>query len=268
MPIQTLTLECGVTSTEPSPSIQPQHPLNLNSPSTSATLIMPSLFTIPNEIFEGIIFYLDPLATSHLLITCRALSSRLAPVMVQLAVIRRAELYALHRAADRKYLRLLQSILPLFPADSHGDPALFHGADIHGCGEDGTIPLMIAVQYGDLEIVKMLVAKAANLRRVNPEGCTPLIQAICYGHEELAVYLAGLHGVDISSANNVGDAPLHLAAAAGWESVVRILVNQGCPVDSVDRKGFTALQIAVAKGWNTIVEILLEKGAERDIVRN
>lgn len=229
---------------------------------------MPSLFTIPNEIFEGITFYLDPLATSHLLITCRALSSRLAPVMVQLAVTRRNELYALHRAADLEYLRLLQSILPLFPVDSNGDPALYHGADIHGCGEDGIIPLMIAVRYGDLEIVKMLVAKGANLRRVDRDGCTPLIQAISYGHEELAVFLAGLGGVDITSGNKVGDAPLHLAAAAGWESVVRILVDQGCPVDSVGRTGFTALQIAVARGWDTIVKILLDKGAKKEIVRN
>lgn len=353
---------------------------------------MPCLFAIPNELLDRVAFYLGPRDTSHLLITCRLLYSNLAPAMLRHAAASKDGMNALHWAAKKGYLPLVQRLLPLFPVDlpdaagrtalqtsasarsnllvlSHllvhgadvnhvdhsglsalhyafqrdvrnpatveatvrllithganvnieskspasvplsfalyaglpnagrllldagadpnwvnqvGNPLLLelaqagdtewlellldYGADIDCCNGHRSNPLLLAAQYANLSTVKMLVEKGADLLCVNNDGDTPLVLAIQYGHGEIAEYLVGLEGVDVTSEGGLGDTPLVLAALVGWDPVLRMLLEKGCPVDHVAPRGRTALHAAVLHERNTIVQTLLEKGANVELV--
>lgn len=318
---------------------------------------MSTILTVPNEILDQIAVYLLPRATANLLLTCRSLSTRLAPNMSRHARSPKNGLHALHWAADHRYLPLLQSLLPLFSVDlpdacgntalyytcrgrakpeasaeeivrfliTHGanpnggkhvhasrpllvafhsgyarvaamlleagadpncesrdgDPLMFtplmcgdqaflellldHGADITRTDTDGDYPVMVAIQHGHLEILKMLIGRGADLRCVSDHGATPLLQAIAGDRVDIAVYLAGLPGVDLTRHCVLGIVPLHFSARMGFDTVVRVLIDQGCLVDSLDPRGHTALQFALAGGHSTVVQILLEKGANSEI---
>lgn len=54
---------------------------------------------------------------------------------------------------------------------------------------------------------------------------------------------------------------LHIAAAFGFESVVKKLLEQGADVNSTSRKGFTALHYASMTSRPSIARILLDNGA-------
>lgn len=322
---------------------------------------MASLFTIPNEILNEIALYLRPGATANLLSTCRSLSSRLAPAMIQHDISPKTGLHALHWAANEGHLPLLRRLLLLFPVDfpdHNGHTALYYacrgwnmseavaetivpfllanganihggatttsssvfaplaaaflagwarvarilldagadpnctsadgaaiilvpvkrgeceamemlldyGADITGTGEDGTDPFMVAVEHGQLAVVHNLVTRGVDVRCVDSRGNTPLLQAIYFEHSDVAMYLAQLRGVDITSGSEAFDSPLHSAVQEGWHALVGVLIDQGCPVDGVDRLGRTAVQVAVAMGWGKIVGMVLAEEARRAVV--
>lgn len=358
---------------------------------------MASLFTIPNEILNEITLYLNPLATSRLLITCRALSSRLAPSMLYHAASPKHGMHALHWAAERGHRPLLEQLLPVFPVDlpgsddmtalqfavraSHGPLVLAHllahgananhvdglgrtvlthaceattkdwvaahqafraprgteasaeatvrllithgadptagescplmtammsrlinvarvmldagcdpnqtrpngtpiivwavyggrvdwvelflayGADADSRSSDGTCLLMLAAGLGRLDVVKTLLGHGADMRCVSDDGDTLLAHAMSSHHTEVAEYLAGIDGVDLTSWGRAGRAPIHLAAMSSCVPVLMVLLGKGCPLDDVDRYGETALRMADRMRHVCVVRMLLAAGA-------
>lgn len=58
-----------------------------------------------------------------------------------------------------------------------------------------------------------------------------------------------------------GQSPLHIAAEAGDESTVRLLLAKGGDIESRDERGWTPLHTAAFKGHVLPVRLLLERGA-------
>ncbi|KAJ8133100.1 hypothetical protein O1611_g522 [Lasiodiplodia mahajangana] len=58
--------------------------------------------------------------------------------------------------------------------------------------------------------------------------------------------------------------PLSLAAEAGHETLVRILLNGGVSPNTLDPEGYSPVYRAVSKGHKRVVEILLNSGANTD----
>ena len=69
-------------------------------------------------------------------------------------------------------------------------------------------------------------------------------------------------GAAIDARNGVGETPLLVAARAGNNEVVRLLVERHADVNAADNLQHTALYYAGERGFNEIVEKLLENGAE------
>jgi len=65
----------------------------------------------------------------------------------------------------------------------------------------------------------------------------------------------------INSRAKKGITPLMLAAKAGNERMVRILLEHNADVNAVDGRGFSALHFAAWKGHSGMVQLLLEHGA-------
>lgn len=346
--VPTLTLPLPHTSASPKPLTVNRQSSTVKHTNQQPTT-MPDLLTIPNELLDEIASYLDPPATSHLLLTCRLLAFLLKPAMHLHAEAPKENEPALHWAAGRGHIPLMQHLLTRFPVDlekpdgstplhaatssgrntlavefllqhgadvnhanchgltpfhyafpvevvdedlaeslvrlfiahganihgeshsplgiavayryvrvarllleagaspdtrsSNGEPVLVtatrpggarilellldHGADTDAANPHGSTALLIASQYGPLETVRMLVARGVNLDCHDHDGDTPLLVAIMGGQRLVAEYLARLQGVDVHSANVVGQEPWSRALAMDYDEVLRALLNRG-----------------------------------------
>ena len=97
-------------------------------------------------------------------------------------------------------------------------------ADVNG--NNFAPPLGIAASEGHEGIVKLLIAKGADLNAVGPNGETPLTLAAMNGHKEIAEMLIA-EGIDVNAMDNDGDTALHLAALNGHEKIADLLRKHG-----------------------------------------
>lgn len=95
--------------------------------------------------------------------------------------------------------------------------------EIDARGPDGETALMVAAGSGNLELVKLLVARKA---QVNRSGWTPLHYAAGNGHQEIVEYLLE-HSAYIDAASENGTTPLMLAARQMKPTIARLLVAEG-----------------------------------------
>jgi len=92
-------------------------------------------------------------------------------------------------------------------------------------------------------------------------GDTPLHDAAAYGHVDVARLLVE-RGADVNARSNDGWTPLHVAAYKGYLDVARLLVESGADVDARDGVGRTPLDLARERGhWGVVG--LLEEGARQ-----
>ncbi len=143
-------------------------------------------------------------------------------------------------------------------------------------------PLCDAAYDGNLSEVKILIDNGANVNATNENGWTSLIIASEYGQSEVAKLLLG-NGANMNYENK-GWTALMFAAQEGQSKVTKVLLENGANVDhklekkEMDEKealleaitgqngwGWTALMIAVSEGHGEVAKILLGCGANPDI---
>jgi len=117
---------------------------------------------------------------------------------------------------------------------------LARGADINGQVAYGDVPLIKAAEHGNREIIKHLVEQGADVNRPNAFGVSPFI-GFCGGDDLELVKLALQHGGKVNAAY-----------------VGRTSQNHG-------KKNYTALQAAVAYGNTDVVKLLLANGGDPSI---
>ena len=127
-------------------------------------------------------------------------------------------------------------------------------------------PLEEAVLTNNVEIVKLVVAKAKNLN----VGCdgrsndTALhVAAGEYPTVDVEITKVLIRaGANINARNAVNETPINRAADTGREEVVRELVQAGAELNVQDNQGDTALINAITRRFAKIVNILLQAGAD------
>ena len=129
------------------------------------------------------------------------------------------------------------------------------GIDVNLPNQQGETPLMMAAIKGNLELVKKLVARGAD---VNREGWTPLHYAASAGLEhsvDIARYLLEEHAyIDAPSPN--GSTPLMLAAQYSSEGMVKLLIEEGADVSLRNQQGQTAVDFARRSERDFMVQLL------------
>jgi ankyrin repeat protein len=128
----------------------------------------------------------------------------------------------------------------------------------------GTTPLLRAAKALDAPVIRVLLAKGADLSIANSRGITPVMAAAGLGSvdadtrgfylsedteqrsiESLALLLKA--GADVNGRDSRGLTALHEAARWGWNDVVRFLVDNGADLNAKDNRGNTPVDSALGK---------------------
>jgi uncharacterized protein len=124
-------------------------------------------------------------------------------------------------------------------------------------------PLFRAAKAGDLEVMRLLLAKGADPSHVLKDGSTPLMAAAGIGDKAFmadpekndptaderlqAVQLCLDRGADVNAVETPdagGSTALHIAAGKGEDRIVQLLIDHGAKLDIKDKQGRTALDVA------------------------
>ena len=131
------------------------------------------------------------------------------------------------------------------------------GADVNSTADScidmepsprGVTLLMQASFRGDLDIVKLLLNKGANVNLKNSYGESALAWAARGRHPEIVDVLLE-RGGDVDTREESGRTPLMDAAGTGDLDVVTYLLGKGASVNAKDSNGTTPLMFAAGGYW-------------------
>ncbi|XP_045144987.1 serine/threonine-protein phosphatase 6 regulatory ankyrin repeat subunit C [Echinops telfairi] len=164
----------------------------------------------------------------------------------------------LHVAAANRATKCAEALAPLLSslnvADRSGRSALHHA--VHS----GHLEVRTAPRH--LEVLKLLVARGADLGCKDRKGYGLLHTAAASGQIEVVKYLLRL-GAEIDEPNAFGNTALHIACYLGQDAVAVELVNAGANVNQPNDKGFTPLHVAaVSTNGALCLELLVNNGAD------
>jgi uncharacterized protein len=123
----------------------------------------------------------------------------------------------------------------------------------------GTTPLLRAARAGDVEVMRLLLAKGASCKLTTRTGINPLMAAAGVGTrdadtvgrhktepEAIDSIKLCLDAVDINATDNrAGESAVFGAAREGYTDVVKFLAAHGAKLDVKDRRGLTPLDAAL-----------------------
>ena len=132
---------------------------------------------------------------------------------------------------------------------------------------DGVPALVMASQYSNLEIVKVLIKAGADVNLADEYGETPLIKAAREGHPDIIKILIQ-SGANVNLKNHQDISPL---AVLCYDTdldtnikleIMKVLIDAGADVNVKDELNNTPLSLALKKGNDTIAKFLSENGAK------
>lgn len=118
---------------------------------------------------------------------------------------------------------------------------LAKGANIDYNAEDGT-PLSYACSRGWIEIVQLLLDANANIECRYRDERTPLMEATVYGHKKIVEMLLD-RGADMYITLDMGDNAFVRATLTLREDIIKLFLTKGYDIDYENKYGDTALMM-------------------------
>ena len=144
--------------------------------------------------------------------------------------------------------------------------ALDKGADPKNTYDKlGNSAIHMACYKGNLEIIKLLIAKGENVHAVSGfNNYTTLLLSAEGGHLEAFKFFLE-KGVNINSKSTGKQTVLMYAANSGNAALVKFIVEKGVDINSQDSGGWTALMHAASLGKTDAVSMLINLKANLNI---
>jgi len=135
------------------------------------------------------------------------------------------------------------------------------GVDVNVSLDDrrGAVPLHLAAERADATTVKLLLQRGAAVNARNASGDMPLHNAVLRNSLNGARVLLD-RGAEINAAGSRGT-PLGMAARAGSDAMVDLLLSRGAEATAVARNGDTLLHEAAKSGRAAQIARLAKAGA-------
>ncbi|EWZ86563.1 hypothetical protein FOWG_10125 [Fusarium oxysporum f. sp. lycopersici MN25] len=127
--------------------------------------------------------------------------------------------------------------------------------------KDGKSALHWAFYYKQHSAIRLLIEHGANVNEKDPEGWTPLIQAICEKNEDL-VWLLIKKGAQVDQKDAKGWLPLHYAIEFRSTGVVWLLILNGADVKLRHINIPSVLDLALQKAEYSFAWLLCQHGAD------
>ncbi|WP_264705088.1 ankyrin repeat domain-containing protein [Wolbachia endosymbiont (group A) of Gymnosoma rotundatum] len=114
--------------------------------------------------------------------------------------------------------------------------------------------LHLAARLGNLEAVKDLLGKGANVNAQNDTRETPLHVAAKKGHKDVVEALLNVNGINVNAQDKYDSTPLHRAAKEVHKDVVEALLDKGANVDAEDENGDTPFDLTTNQDIQTLLQ--------------
>ena len=130
-----------------------------------------------------------------------------------------------------------------------------------------------AAADGDIDQVKSLLSRGAEVSAKDDYGQTPLHYAVVKGQKNIVEFLL-TKGARIGPKDNAGRTPLHYAAGAGQNygrgvgdsDIARLLLDKGANINAEDKWSWTPLHYATLTRHKAVLELLINGGADLSAV--
>ncbi len=171
------------------------------------------------------------------------------------------------RAADEKAISELDQKLLTSAIASDTNKvveALSEGAHINVSDAGANTPLHWAAMNGDLEMVRLLVEKSADIN-ARASGCwgTALSMASGNGHLEVVKYLVDKKADINLKGIERGETPFQEACMNGYLEIVKFLLSKKPDVTAKNKTGFTAFELAQSNNKKEVVDYLRKQGVRK-----
>jgi ankyrin repeat protein len=121
--------------------------------------------------------------------------------------------------------------------------------------------LLDAAEKGNLEEVKRLLDKGAEVDARDIGDWTPLHLAADKGHTDVVRLLLD-RGADVEASTDRGRTPLHHAITEGHTDVATVLLDRGADIDATDDDGQSPLDLAIFIRNIDVARFLILHGAD------
>jgi uncharacterized protein len=129
---------------------------------------------------------------------------------------------------------------------------------------DGRTTLISAAARGDLDVVKLLLQRGADVNIKDKQEYTALFHALEAGYDEVELVLLNQPNLD-PNARGLNGVALISYAWRDQKDAVRRLLDLGADVNAQDKDGDVALHGAAETGNGEIIDMLLAKGANPNL---
>ncbi len=117
------------------------------------------------------------------------------------------------------------------------------------------------------KLAELLLQKEANVNAADECGCTPLINAVQFGHIKIALKLIAAKA-NIHATNCLSRSALHYAAQCGHTEIALALIAAEAKIDPIDKYDHTPLHYTLMSSDPEIPTELLRSGADPFITYN
>ncbi len=136
-------------------------------------------------------------------------------------------------------------------------PDRMNSADSFLSSQPDMPPILQAIQEGDFDRLKTLVAQGADVdEEWDVDGTTPLLAAAEQNKLKAAAFLIQ-SGASVNQGDSYNRTPLMVAALEGHYHMAQLLLSAGALAHFKDEYGETALTYATSQGYSKLAQLLL-----------